>query len=215
MLYRDNEILIFDEPTAVLTPQEIDELMATMREFAKEARASSSSPTSSMRSWRSPTASAVLRKGKYIGTVNTSRETKMSSMMVGRLSQRGREDETKPTDRSPRVERFSVPPRAISATPWTTSASPCARARSSASPVVDGNGQSELLYTALPGLTNPPAARSRLRQDITHSSIAHREEHVAHPRGSPLNTALCSTNLWNRIWSSQRFQEPQFERRFS
>lgn len=36
MLYRDNEILIFDEPTAVLTPQEIDELMTTMKEFAKE-----------------------------------------------------------------------------------------------------------------------------------------------------------------------------------
>ena len=38
MLYRDNEILIFDEPTAVLTPQEIDELMATMKEFAKEGK---------------------------------------------------------------------------------------------------------------------------------------------------------------------------------
>ena len=51
MLYRDNEILIFDEPTAVLTPQEIDELMATMREFAKEGNPSSSSPISSTRSW--------------------------------------------------------------------------------------------------------------------------------------------------------------------
>ena len=38
MLYRDNEILIFDEPTAVLTPQEIDELMNTMSEFAKEGK---------------------------------------------------------------------------------------------------------------------------------------------------------------------------------
>ena len=38
MLYRDNEILIFDEPTAVLTPQEIDELMATMKGFAKEGK---------------------------------------------------------------------------------------------------------------------------------------------------------------------------------
>ena len=56
MLYRDNEILIFDEPTAVLTPQEIEELMATMKEFAREANPSCSSPTSSTRSWRSPTA---------------------------------------------------------------------------------------------------------------------------------------------------------------
>ena len=38
MLYRDNEILIFDEPTAVLTPQEIDELMEIMRGFAKEGK---------------------------------------------------------------------------------------------------------------------------------------------------------------------------------
>ena len=38
MLYRDNEILIFDEPTAVLTPQEIEELMAMMKEFAAEGK---------------------------------------------------------------------------------------------------------------------------------------------------------------------------------
>ena len=38
MLYRDNEILIFDEPTAVLTPQEIDELMEIMRGFTKEGK---------------------------------------------------------------------------------------------------------------------------------------------------------------------------------
>ena len=56
MLYRDNEILIFDEPTAVLTPQEIDELMEIMRGFKKEASPSSLLPTSSTRSWRSPTA---------------------------------------------------------------------------------------------------------------------------------------------------------------
>ena len=38
MLYRDNEILIFDEPTAVLTPQEIDELMDIMRGLAEEGK---------------------------------------------------------------------------------------------------------------------------------------------------------------------------------
>ena len=38
MLYRDNEILIFDEPTAVLTPQEIEELMDIMRGLAEEGK---------------------------------------------------------------------------------------------------------------------------------------------------------------------------------
>jgi len=38
MLYRENDILIFDEPTAVLTPQEIDELMDIMRSFAAEGK---------------------------------------------------------------------------------------------------------------------------------------------------------------------------------
>ncbi|MCQ2430728.1 MAG: ATP-binding cassette domain-containing protein, partial [Clostridia bacterium] len=38
MLYRDNEVLIFDEPTAVLTPQEIDELMQIMKNLAAEGK---------------------------------------------------------------------------------------------------------------------------------------------------------------------------------
>lgn len=38
MLYRDNDILIFDEPTAVLTPQEIEELMQIMKSLAKEGK---------------------------------------------------------------------------------------------------------------------------------------------------------------------------------
>ena len=38
MLYRDNEILIFDEPTAVLTPQEIKELMQIMKNLAAEGK---------------------------------------------------------------------------------------------------------------------------------------------------------------------------------
>ena len=38
MLYRDNEILIFDEPTAVLTPQEIEELMQIMKNLAAEGK---------------------------------------------------------------------------------------------------------------------------------------------------------------------------------
>ena len=56
MLYRDNEILIFDEPTAVLTPQEIDELMQIMKNLAAEGKSILSSRTSWRRLWRLQTA---------------------------------------------------------------------------------------------------------------------------------------------------------------
>ena len=56
MLYRDNEILIFDEPTAVLTPQEIQELMQIMKNLAAEGKAFCSLPTSLVRSCRLQTA---------------------------------------------------------------------------------------------------------------------------------------------------------------
>ena len=54
MLYRDNEIMIFDEPTAVLTPQEIDELMQIMKNLVAEGNPSSLSPTNwtKSRRWR-------------------------------------------------------------------------------------------------------------------------------------------------------------------
>ena len=56
MLYRDNEILIFDEPTAVLTPQEIDELMQIMRNLAAEGKSILFISHSWRRLWRFPTA---------------------------------------------------------------------------------------------------------------------------------------------------------------
>ena len=71
MLYRDNEILIFDEPTAVLTPQEIDELMATMKEFAKEGKSILFISHKLNEIMAVADRVTVLRKGKYIGTVDT------------------------------------------------------------------------------------------------------------------------------------------------
>ena len=86
MLFRNNEILIFDEPTAVLTPQEIDELMDIMRGFAKEGK-SILFITHKLNEIMSVADSCtVLRKGKYIGTVEIKNTTKqeLSKMMVGR-----------------------------------------------------------------------------------------------------------------------------------
>ena len=85
MLYRDNEILIFDEPTAVLTPQEIEELMATMKEFAREGKSILFISHKLNEIMEVSDRVSVLRKGKYIGTVNTSETNPqaLTDMMVG------------------------------------------------------------------------------------------------------------------------------------
>lgn len=56
VLYRGAQILILDEPTAVLTPQETEKLFAILRKMKEQAAPSSSSPTSSTRCWTSATA---------------------------------------------------------------------------------------------------------------------------------------------------------------
>ena len=86
MLYRDNEILIFDEPTAVLTPQEIQELMAIMKNLAAEGKSILFITHKLGEIMQVADRCSVLRKGKYIGTVDVKDTTpeKLSAMMVGR-----------------------------------------------------------------------------------------------------------------------------------
>ena len=86
MLYRNNEILIFDEPTAVLTPQEIEELMDIMRSLAKEGKSILFITHKLNEIMAVSDRCTVLRKGKYMGTVNIkdTNKSELSKMMVGR-----------------------------------------------------------------------------------------------------------------------------------
>ena len=86
MLYRDNEVLIFDEPTAVLTPQEIDELMKIMKGLAAEGKSILFITHKLAEIMAVADRCTVLRKGRYIGTVNTAdtNQAELSRMMVGR-----------------------------------------------------------------------------------------------------------------------------------
>ena len=86
MLYRDNEILIFDEPTAVLTPQEIVELMNIMRNLKNEGKSILFISHKLNEIMEISDRCSVLRKGKLVGVVNTNETSKeeLSSMMVGR-----------------------------------------------------------------------------------------------------------------------------------
>ncbi|MEG2546568.1 MAG: ABC transporter ATP-binding protein [Niameybacter sp.] len=86
MLYRDANILIFDEPTAVLTPQEIEDLMEIMRGLIKEGK-SIIIITHKLKEIKAVAdRCTVIRRGKCIGTVDvkTTSEADMAKMMVGR-----------------------------------------------------------------------------------------------------------------------------------
>lgn len=86
MLYRDNDILIFDEPTAVLTPQEIDELMKIMRRLVDEGKSIIFITHKLNEIKQVADTVLVLRKGKHIDTVPVADVTveQMSELMVGR-----------------------------------------------------------------------------------------------------------------------------------
>src|SRR5690606_32020028 len=101
MLYRNAEILIFDEPTAVLTPQEIRELMKIMKELVKEGKTIILITHKLKEIKEVADQCTVLRRGRYIGTVDvsTTSEEKMAEMMVGReVSFEVEKNEAKPKD---------------------------------------------------------------------------------------------------------------------
>ena len=75
MLYRDNEVLIFDEPTAVLTPQEIEELMEIMRGLTREGKSILFISHKLNEIMEVSDRVTVLRKGRYVGTVDTADTT--------------------------------------------------------------------------------------------------------------------------------------------
>jgi len=86
MLYRDAEILIFDEPTAVLTPQEIDELMQIMRNLVKEGKSIILITHKLDEIKAVADRCTIIRRGKFVDLVDvaTTSQAKMAAMMVGR-----------------------------------------------------------------------------------------------------------------------------------
>ena len=215
MLYRDNEILIFDEPTAVLTPQEIDELMATMREFAKEGKSILFISHKLNEIMEVSDRVTVLRKGKYVGTVNTSETNKqeLSNMMVGRPVQlEVVKDEAKPTDEVLRVEHFSVPSRVHKRNAVDDVSFSVRKGEIVCVAGIDGNGQSELIY-GLTGLDKSSGGKVTLcGEDITHTSIAHRGKSMSHIPEDRHKYGLVLDFTLEQNMVLQRFQEPQFEK---
>lgn len=86
LLYRDADILILDEPTAVLTPQEVDDLVGVLRRVVKEGKAAIFITHKMREVMMFSDRVTVLRDGEVIATLDTSETTpdEMARLMVGR-----------------------------------------------------------------------------------------------------------------------------------
>lgn len=178
MLYRDNDILIFDEPTAVLTPQEIEELMNIMQGLAKEGKSILFITHKLNEIKQVADRCTVLRKGAYVGTVqvqDTSVE-EMAEMMVGRkISFIIDKQEARPGDTALKVQGLTVDGRhgkkAVNNVSFDVRQGEIVCIAG-----IDGNGQSELVY-ALTGLMPISAGTiSLMGQDITSTTIRQRND---------------------------------------
>ena len=214
MLYRDNEILIFDEPTAVLTPQEIDELMATMKEFAKEGKSILFISHKLNEIMAVADRVTVLRKGKCIGTVETKETDKqsLSNMMVGRPVQlEVVKTPAKPTDVVLEVEGLTVPSKghkrnAVNDVSFTVRAGEIVCIAG-----IDGNGQSELVY-GLTGLEKCSGGKVTLcGHDISHASIRRRGGNMSHIPEDRHKHGLVLDFTLEQNMVLQRFREPSFQ----
>lgn len=214
MLYRDNEILIFDEPTAVLTPQEIDELMSTMKEFAKEGKSILFISHKLNEIMAVADRVTVLRKGKYIGTVNTKDTDKqsLSNMMVGRPVQlEVHKDPAKPGAVVLDVEGFSVLAKGHHKKDAVHDVSFQVRAGEIVCIAgIDGNGQTEFIH-GLTGLDKATGKVTLCGKDISHASIRERGENMSHiPEDRHKHGLVLDFTLEQNL-VLQRFREKKFQ----
>lgn len=214
MLYRDNEILIFDEPTAVLTPQEIDELMSTMKEFAKEGKSILFISHKLNEIMAVADRVTVLRKGKYIGTVNTKDTDKqsLSNMMVGRPVQlEVHKDPAKPGAVVLDVEGFSVLAKGHHKKDAVHDVSFQVRAGEIVCIAgIDGNGQTEFIH-GLTGLDKATGKVNLCGKDISHASIRERGENMSHiPEDRHKHGLVLDFTLEQNL-VLQRFREKKFQ----
>lgn len=214
MLYRENEILIFDEPTAVLTPQEIEDLMQIMKNLAREGKSILFISHKLNEIMEVADRCTVLRKGKYMGTVNIADTNKeeLSRMMVGRDVEFAVHKE----DRVPGDVILDVEGMTVVSNTHHNDAVKNVSFKVHAGEIVciagiDGNGQTELVY-GLTGLEPLKSGKISLcGRDITKAAIRDRSTHGMshipedrHKHGLVLDYSL----EYNMVL--QRYFEPEF-----
>ncbi len=220
MLYRENEILIFDEPTAVLTPQETGELLKIMRSFRDEGKSILFITHKLDEIMSVCDRVTVLRKGKYIGTVDTKDTTKqqLSEMMVGRPVELTVQKEKSVPDRDVlTVENLTVASKNNKNKPVVNNVSFTARSGEILCIAgIDGNGQTQLIE-AVTGLCKTQNGKIYLEgEEITDLSVKERNDkgisHIPedrHKHGLILDFTL-KDNFVLHSYKEKRFQNMGF-----
>ena len=213
MLYRNNEVLIFDEPTAVLTPQEIEELMKIMKNLANEGK-SILFITHKLNEIKAVAdRCTILRKGLYIDTVDVASTTKeeLSEMMVGRKVFFGvnkKEMEAKDTILS--VENLFVTKTAHKADAVKNVSFNVRAGEVVCIAGIDGNGQTELIH-AITGLTKAKKGKIYIKDiQVTSSNIKTRSKagmsHIPedrHKHGLVLDYSLENNLVLQKYWTTE------------
>ena len=180
MLYRDNEILIFDEPTAVLTAAEINELMDIMVNLSKEGKSIIFITHKLNEIKKVANKCTVLRKGKYIGTVNVADTSKeeLSKMMVGRsISFKVDKKPAEPKETIFEVKNLMLKSKTSGKNLLNNISFKVRQGEIVSIAGIDGNGQSELVY-ALSGLLPADSGEIILNNDHFESkSVRYRSMH--------------------------------------
>ena len=214
MLYRDNEILIFDEPTAVLTPQEIDELMQIMKNLAKEGKSILFISHKLNEIMEVADRVTVLRKGKYVGTVNTKDTNKqeLSNMMVGRPVQlEVVKAPAQPKEVVLHVENMCVASKLHKRNAVNNVSFDVRAGEIVCIAGIDGNGQTEFVF-GLTGLEPLSGGKIELcGEDISKSSVRQRGAYMSHiPEDRHKHGLVLDFTLEQNL-VLQRYQEPDFQ----
>ncbi|MCR5684712.1 MAG: ABC transporter ATP-binding protein [Lachnospiraceae bacterium] len=218
MLYRNNEILIFDEPTAVLTPQEIKELMQIMKNLSAEGKSILFISHKLQEIMDVADRCTVLRKGKYIGTVETKQTTmaELSAMMVGRdVNFHVQKEEAHPGDVILEIKDMTVASKVHKNNAVKNVSLKIRAGEIVCIAGIDGNGQTEFVH-ALTGLEPVVSGTVKLKgTDITSAPIRKRSvlgmSHIPedrHKHGLVLDYTLEENMVL------QRYFEPEFTDKF-
>ncbi|HDR7763678.1 MULTISPECIES: ABC transporter ATP-binding protein [Bacillus] len=182
-LYRGAEILIFDEPTAVLTPQEIHELIQIMKKLVQEGKSIILITHKLKEIMEVCDRCTIIRKGKGIGTVDVAEtdEHKLAELMVGRqVNFKTEKIEAKPMEEVLSIANLIVHDTrklpAVKGLDLTVRAGEIVGIAG-----IDGNGQSELIE-AITGLRKVESGSIAIKgKEITNWPVRRiTEEGIGH-----------------------------------